>query len=478
MPSDAAAAVESLYRSDWGRIVATLIRLVGDFDFAEECAQEAFTAAVHQWRDSGVPDSPRAWIIQTARHKAIDRIRRHGRYQEKLASFTASGWLKDSQEPDYDAPEIPDDRLRLIFTCCHPALAPEAQVALTLRTLCGLHTDEIARAFLLPEATMAQRLVRAKRKIRDARIPYAVPEKKELPARLDAVLDVIYLIFNEGYLATRGERLVRADLCSEALRLGRLLQALVQNVIAPETPREVSGLLALMLLHDSRKDTRTDDAGDLVVLEEQDRSRWNQRQIAEGLHLVEKALRAAPAPSARAVAASPGDVASLGVEAGSSTRADLASVGAQAPGSSTRADPARVGAEAPGPFALQAAIAAEHCRAARPEDTNWRRIVQLYDQLERAQPSPIVSLNRAVAVAMLEGPQAGLALIDSLTATNELDNYHLLHAARADLLRRAGSFDDAAKCYLQALALVTNDSERRFLQRRLREVQSLTMGRD
>ena len=423
MRSDASAAVESLYRADWGRIVATLIRLVGDFDLAEECAQEAFTAAVDQWRESGVPDLLRAWIIQTARHKAIDRIRRQGRYQEKLASFTASGWLKDSEEPDEDAAEIPpemrDDRLRLIFTCCHPALAPEAQVALTLRTLCGLETDEIARAFLVPEPTMAQRLVRAKRKIRDARIPYAVPEKRELPARLDAVLAVIYLIFNEGYAATLGERLVRADLCSEALRLGRLLQALVQNVMAPETPGEVIGLLALMLLHDSRKDTRVDDAGNLVTLEEQDRSRWNQRQIAEGLLLLEKVMRGRP-----------------------------------------------------GPFTLQAAIAAEHCRASRVEDADWRRIVQLYDQLERVQPSPIVSLNRAVAVAMRDGPQSGLALIDSLAATNELDNYHLLHAARADLLRRAGSFDQAAKNYLRALALVTNDSERRFLERRLREVQS------
>jgi RNA polymerase sigma-70 factor, ECF subfamily len=473
MPSDAAAAVESLYRADWGRIVATLIRLVGDFDLAEECAQEAFTAAVDQWRDSGVPDLPRAWIIQTAKHKAIDRIRRQGRYQEKLASYTASGWFKDSEEPDYDAPDIPDDRLRLIFTCCHPALAPEAQVALTLRTLCGLDTDEIARAFLVPEPTMAQRLVRAKRKIRDAGIPYAIPEKRELPARLDAVLAVIYLIFNEGYVATRGERLVRSDLCSEALRLGRLLQALVQNVMAPETPGEVIGLLALMLLHDSRKDTRVDDAGDLVVLEEQDRSRWNQRQIAEGLLLVEKAMRAAPVPATLARAALANDVARVDVQAvGYPARPEVGRAAVEAPRPPTRADVARVGVEEPGPFALQAAIAAEHCRASRPEDTNWRRIVELYDQLERVQPSPVVSLNRAVAVAMRDGARAGLALIDSLAATNELDNYHLLHAARADLLRRAGSVDEAAKSYLRALALVTNDSERRFLERRLREVQS------
>jgi RNA polymerase sigma-70 factor, ECF subfamily len=415
MSQDAAATVEAVYRADWGRIVATLIRLVGDFDLAEECAQEAFTAAVDQWRDSGVPDIPRAWIIQTARNKAIDRIRRQGRYQEKLASYTASGFVRDSEEPDYDAPEISDDRLRLIFTCCHPALALEAQVALTLRTLCGLDTDEIARAFLVPEPTMAQRLVRAKRKIRDAGIPYAVPEKRELPARLDAVLAAIYLIFNEGYTATRGERLVRADLCSEAIRLGRL----VEKLLAPDPPAEAIGLLALMLLHDSRRDARSDDAGNLVVLEEQDRSRWNQMQIAEGLLLVEKAMRSGS-----------------------------------------------------GPIALQAAVAAVHCRAARAEDTDWRRIVQLYDQLEGVQPSPIVSLNRAVAVAMAEGPRAGLALIDALAATNELDSYHLLHAARADLLRRAGSPGEAAKSYERALALVTNDSERRFLERRLREVQS------
>jgi RNA polymerase sigma-70 factor, ECF subfamily len=414
MPSDPSAAVEAVYRSDWGRIVATLIRLVGDFDLAEECAQEAFAAAVDQWPATGIPDLPRAWIIQTARNKAIDRLRRRGRYREKLESYAVSGMARTVEEPNYDANDIPDDRLRLIFTCCHPALAAEAQVALTLRTLCGLETHEIARAFLVPEPTMAQRLVRAKRKIRDAGIPYVIPEASDIPARLDAVLTVVYLVFNEGYVATRGGSLVRTDLCAEAIRLGRLITVLM----APQPPSEAVGLLALMLLHDARREARLDEAGELVVLEEQNRSLWNQTQIAEALPLAGNALRSAE-----------------------------------------------------GPFALQAAIAAEHCRAARPEATNWREIVGLYDRLERVQPSPIVSLNRAVAVAMADGPRAGLALIDRLASTSDLDSYHLLHAARADLLRRMGSSGEAAQSYLRALALVTNDSERRFLERRLREVQ-------
>jgi RNA polymerase sigma-70 factor, ECF subfamily len=416
MSLNAAEAVEAVYRADWGRIVATLIGLIGDFDLAEEAAQEAFAAAVDQWQVSGVPEFPRAWIIQTARHKAIDRIRRKARFEEKLESYATSGLVQDVVEPDYDTNEIPDDRLRLIFTCCHPALASEAQVALTLRTLCGLETDEIARAFLVPATTMAQRLVRAKRKIRDAGIPYIVPETNDMADRLDAVLTVIYLVFNEGYVATRAGPLVRTDLCAEAIRLGRL----VRSLLMPQPPAAATALVALMLLHDARRAARMDDAGDLIILEEQDRSRWDQRQIAEALPLVEEAFRGRP-----------------------------------------------------GPFALQAGIAAVHCRASRPDDTDWPQIVRLYDLLERVQPSPIVSLNRAVAVAMVDGPQAGLALIDAL-ATDDLDKYHLLHAARADLLRRIGSSAEAAKSYERALALVTNDSERRFLERRLREVQSQT----
>lgn len=413
MPSDAASqAVESVYRSDWGRIVATLIKSLGDFDLAEEAAQEAFAAAIDQWRESGVPDSPAAWIIQTARHKAIDRIRRRTNFAEKMESYAKE--IPAAHDPKtYEGEEISDERLRLIFTCCHPALAHEAQVALTLRSLCGLETDEIARAFLVPPATMAQRLVRAKRKIRDAGIPYAVPEANELGERLDAVLTVIYLVFNEGYAATRGDSLVRTDLCSEAIRLGRL----VRSLMTPRPPTEVTGLLALMLLHDARREARLDAAGDLVILEEQDRTRWNHPQIEEALPLVSEALRAGPRP-----------------------------------------------------FVLQAAIAAQHCQAQRAEDTDWPQIVRFYELLRMVQPSPVVSLNHAVAVAMAEGPEKGLALIEHLAS--DLEEYYLLHSARADLLRRLQSFELAAASYQRALQLVSNESERRFLERRLREVQT------
>jgi RNA polymerase sigma-70 factor, ECF subfamily len=406
MPPHADVTVDEVYRADWGRIVATLIRLVGDFDVAEDAAQEAFATAAEQWRVSGVPEFPRAWIIQTARHKAIDRIRRRARLEAKLDAYTAAGFAQ-AVAAEYDPLEIPDDRLRLIFTCCHPALALEAQVALTLRTLGGLETDEIARAFLVPTATMAQRLVRAKGKIRDARIPYAVPETNDMPARLEAVLTVIYLIFTEGYGG------VRTDLSAEAIRLARLVRALMTPPAA-----EATALLALMLLHDARREARLDEAGDIVLLEEQDRRRWNKGQIAEALPLVEEALR-----------------------------------------------------DGPGPFALQAAIAALHCQAARAEDTDWSQIVRLYDVLERLQPSPVVSLNRAAAVAMVDGPRPALALLDALAAGGDLDRYHLLHSARADLLRRLGSSGEAAKSYARALTLVTNDAERRFLERRLREAQ-------
>lgn len=410
---DVAQAITSVYRAEWGRIVAILIRLVGDFDLAEEAAQEAFAAAVNQWQTSGVPDFPRAWIIRTARYKAIDRLRRRTRRKEKLEWYAASGLIPSSEEPTYDSDEILDDRLRLIFTCCHPALAIETQVALTLRMLGGLETDEIARAFLVPTATMAQRLVRAKRKIRDAGIPYKVPDQTDLSNRVDAVLTVIYLIFNEGYAATKGVAMVRADLCTEAIRLGQLMRQLM----APQPPSEVTALVALMLLHDSRRDARLDQAGDLILLSDQDRSRWNHPQIAAALPLVEEALRGRT-----------------------------------------------------GVFALQAAIAALHCQAARAEETDWVQIVRLYDLLERLQPSPIVSLNRAVAVAMAESPQTALVLIDQLAT--QLDSYHLFHATRADLWRRVGAREAAAGSYRRALELVTNDSERRFLERKLREATS------
>lgn len=407
------AVVSTLYRSEWGRVLATVIRLTGgDFDRAEEATQEAFEAAVDRWREDGMPEHPRAWLVQTARNIAIDRIRRQKVFAGKLQTYAAD-LAEATPEPALPT-EIPDDRLRLVFTCCHPALALEAQVALTLRTLLGLETDEIARAFLVPEPTMAQRLVRAKRKIADAKIPYVVPETSQMAERLHAVLTVLYLVFNEGYAATRGASMLRTDLSSEAIRLARLVRALME----PAVPSEVTGVLALMLLQDSRRDARLDATGDIILLEDQDRARWDHAQIAEALVLLEP-LRDAEA----------------------------------------------------GPMLLQARIAAVHGRAKRKEDTDWPEIVRLYDALEESSPTPIVTLNRAVAVAMVDGPAAGLAIVDDLAADGALDDYHLLHAARADFARRTNALALAEECYVRALELVRNESERRFLERRIAEVR-------
>ncbi|MET0153679.1 MAG: RNA polymerase sigma factor [Candidatus Binatia bacterium] len=408
-----ADAVGGLYRAESGRILATLIRLLGDFDLAEEVVQEAFAAALVRWPTEGLPHNPRAWVVQAARFKAIDRLRRRTRFAEKIDELSA---IESLERPPGEAEDdaVRDDRLRLIFTCCHPSLATEAQVALTLRTLCGLTTEEIARAFLVPTTTMAQRLVRAKQKIRLAGIPYQVPAVELLPDRLEAVMTAVYLVFNEGYATTAGDALVRRDLCSEAIRLVRLLDTLLPDRAEPPA------LLALLLLHDSRRDARATPEGDLVLLEDQDRDRWDHAEIAEGLSLVERALRRGP----------------------------------------------------PGPYALQAAIAAVHARAARAADTDWRQITALYALLLARFPSPVVELNHAVAVAMSEGPEAGLRLLDSLSARGELSAYHLLPAARADLLRRLGRTGEASAAYRSALALVTNPAERRFLQRRLEAVSA------
>jgi RNA polymerase sigma-70 factor, ECF subfamily len=415
-PEQLSRTIATLYRSESGRVLATLVRLLGDLDLAEESMHEAFAAALESWTLAGIPDKPRPWLISTARFKAIDAMRRRARFdgaQRELVAYTESRVnhaLSGNEEMGDE--EIEDDRLRLIFTCCHPALPPEGQVALTLRVICGLTTEEIARAFLVTPATLAQRIVRAKAKIRETPIPYEVPAPQELPERLDAVLRVIYLVFNEGYSAAAGAEVTRAELTGEAIRLGRLLTDL-----QPEP--EVIGLLSLMLLQESRRAARTSPTGELILLDNQDRALWNREQIAEGAALVERALK------------------SHGF----------------------------------GFYALQAAIAAVHAEAESPAATDWRQIVALYNQLVRIQPSPVVYLNRAVAIAMRDGPEAGLTHIDAVLEQGELANYYLAHSARADLYRRLGRTAEARSSYEKALALTQQEPERQFLQERIRQLK-------
>jgi RNA polymerase sigma-70 factor, ECF subfamily len=405
--------LDGIYRADSPRVLATLVRLLGDFDRAEEALQDAFAAAVAQWPRDGIPANPRAWLVSAGRFKAIDALRRRARFGASLAELAERLETSTPAATAGEDADVEDDRLRLIFTCCHPALAPDARVALTLREVCGLTTEEIARAFLTAPRTVAQRIVRAKAKIRDARIPYVVPSRTELPDRLDSVLRVVYLVFNEGYYASSGDSLTRPDLSGEAIRLGRLLVELL-----PEP--EVIGLLALMLLHESRRAARTSPSGELILLADQERACWDRGQIAEGLALVERALEARRL----------------------------------------------------GPYTLQAAIAAVHAEAPTAAATDWAQIVGLYDVLALTEPSPIVDLNRAVAVAMRDGPAAGLALIDAILGRGELTDYHLAHAARADLLRRLGRRAEAATSYRAALALTTQDPERRFIEGRLRQMMT------